>query len=351
MNPQAMNLNPLTVEQTLQGLFTSLQKAGVSTSTVAGLQLVREDLSPVLALMVPTETPVRNRLARIPGNGNAHSWYQQVPQADTDGSLFFGTAPSGAAFAAGQLPTKKASKYQRVSAPYVQLGDSVNVTFFDYFAGKSYIDILQHEVDVAMMNSALVEEWMILNGDSSVNPLFFDGLLKQVNTNIVDAGGQQLKLSNIASAQQKAYDLGGQTRMNVMSTRMKRKVNDLVVSTYFGIRQMSSVAGASNFEGGLNIGSWDFGYGQTDLIQSRFMQPGAGTSGGNTETILCLDESTNGKDGNAIEMVDLLPMSLFDLALVSSSYQKLVMEITVLKLTSPNFQGRVTNLAAPVYNS
>lgn len=351
MNPNQMNLNPMAVEATLQGLFDTLKKAGVSTSAVSGLQLVREDLSPVLALMLPTETPIRNLLKRIPGNGNAHSWYQQVAQADTDGSLFFGTAPSGAAFAAGQLPVKKASKYNRVSAPYVQLGDSVSVTFFDYFAGRSYIDVLSHESDVAMMNTALIEEWMILNGDSSVNPLYFDGLLKQVNTNVVDAGGIQFKLSHIAQAQQNAYDLGGTTRINVMSTRMKRKVTDLVVASYFGIRQMSSVSGASKFEGGLNVDSWDFGYGMTDLIQSRFMQPGAGMSGGKNETILCLDHDTMGKDGNAIEMVDLLPVSLFDLALVSSSYQKLVMEITLLKLTSPNFQAKVVNLAAPTYNT
>ena len=349
MNPN-MNIGPMQIEQTLQGLFDSLRKAGVNTNPVSGLQLVREDLSPVLALMVPTETPIRNMLKRIPGNGNAHSWYQQLAQADTDGSLFFGTTPSGSAFAAGQLPVKKASKYARVSAPYVQLGDTVNVTFYDYFAGKSYIDILQHEVDVAMMNSVLIEEWMLINGDSSINPLYFDGLLKQVNTNIVDAGGIQFKLSHIAQAQQNAYDLGGQTEVNVMSTKMKRKVTDLVTATYFGVRQMNNVAGGK-FDGGLNVTSWDFGYGDTDLIQSRFMRPGAGQSGGSNETILCLDHDTVGKDGNAIEMVDLLPMSLFDLALVSSSYQKLVMEITLLKLTSPSFQSKVINIAAPTYNT
>jgi hypothetical protein len=350
MNPFS-NFNAGMVEATLKGLTETLQKAGVSTTDVTGLGLTREDLSPILALMVPTDTPVRNRLRRIGGNGPAHAWYQQIAQADTDGSLFFGTTPSGAAFAAGGLPVKTASKYRRVSAPFVQLGDQVNVTIFDQAAGRSYSDLLQHETDVALMNTALCEEWMTINGDSSVNPLYYDGLLKQVNTNIVDAGGVQFKLSHIASAQQKVYDLGGMTRMNVMSTRMKRKVNDLIVASYYGIRQMTSVAGANMFGGGINVKSWDFGYGDTDLIQSRYMQPGAGTSGGTTETILCLDEQSSGKDGNAIEMVDLLPVSLFDLGMITSSHQKLVMEISVLKLTSPNFQGKVTNLAAPTYNT
>ena len=64
-----------------------------------------------------------------------------------------------------------------------------------------------------------------------------------------------------------------------------------------------------------------------------------------------LDTKTVGKDGNAIEMVDLLPLSMFDLAMISSSFQKLVMEITLLKVTSPYFQGMVTGIATPSYNS
>lgn len=356
MNPGILNGNPLAIQTALSNLQDALVKAGgVNTSAVTGLQLVREDLSGIMAIMAPTETPLRNLLTRIPGNGNAHSWYQQVAQADTDGSLYLGTTPSGAAFAAGQLPVKKASQYNHVAAPYKQIGDTVNVTIFDQYAGKSYIDILQHEVDVSMMNTALVEEWMTINGNSASNPLYYDGLITQITNgspNVNMVGSQQLKLSMIAQVQQAIYDYGGTPRLNVMSTKIKRKVNDLILSTYYGIRQTQGLAGFNAFEGGINVAEWDFGYGLTQLIQSRFLRPGAGgASGGTNETILVLDHESVGKDGNAIEMVDLLPMSMFDLAMISSSFQKLVMEITLLKVTSPYFQGMVTGVQTPVYNS
>lgn len=353
MNPAILNGNPLAIQNALQNLQDQLIKAGgVSTTAVTGLQLVREDLSGIMAIQAPTETPLRNVLKRIPGNGLAHAWYQQISQADVDGSLFLGTTPSGAAFAAGQLPVKKASLYNRVSAPYKQLGDTVNVTIFDQFAGKSYMDILQHEVDVAMMNTALVEEWMTINGDSSVNPLYYDGLLKQVNSNVVDIAGAQIRLSNIADVQQRIYDQGGSPRLNVMSTTIKRKLNDLILSSFFGIRQTQGLAGFNRFDGGINVAVWDFGYGETQLIQSRYLRAGSGQgSGGSLQTILVLDHETVGKDGNSIEMVDLLPMSMFDLAMITSSFQKLVMEITLLKVTSPLFQGKVINIAAPTFAS
>lgn len=355
MNPGILNGNPLAIQTALSNLQDALVKAGgVSTVAVTGLQLVREDLSGIMAIQAPTETPLRNILRRIPGNGNAHSWYTQQPQADTDGSLYLGTTPSGASFAAGQLPVKTASKYNHVAAPYKQLGDTVNVTIFDQYAGKSYIDILQHEVDVSMMNTVLVEEWMIINGDSSKNSLYFDGLIPQIvqgSPNINAVGGVQLKLSHVAQVQQAVYDYGGTPRLNVMSTKMKRKINDLILSTYYGIRQTQGLAGFNAFEGGINVAEWDFGYGLTQLIQTRYLRPGAGGSGGTTETILVLDHETVGKDGNAIEMVDLLPLSMFDLAMITSSFQKLVMEITLLKVTSPYFQGLVSGIQTPTYNS
>lgn len=352
MNPAILNGNPLAIQNALQNLQDALVKAGgVTTSGVTGLQLVREDLSAIMAIQAPTETPLRNLLKRIPGNGLAHAWYQQVSQADSDGSLFLGTTPSGAAFAAGGLPVKKASLYNRVSAPYKQLGDTVNVTIFDQFAGKSYIDILQHEVDVAMMNTALVEEWMTINGDSSTNPLYYDGLLKQITSNVKDAGGAELTLGFVSEVNQKVYDQGGTPRMAVMSTKAKRKINDKILSTFYGIRQTQGLAGFNRFDGGINVAAWDFGFGEIQLIQSRYLRAGAGTSGGANETLLVLDHESVGKDGNAIEMVDLLPMSMFDLAMITSSFQKLVMEITLLKVTSPLFQGKVTNFTANVFQS
>ena len=102
----------------------------ISSVAVQDLLLVREDLQEELAIAAPTDTPLRNRLARVPGNGSAHSWYRLIPAVQTEG-LFLGTAPSNAFFARGGLPTATQASYQYMSAPYVSLGDMVQVNFFD----------------------------------------------------------------------------------------------------------------------------------------------------------------------------------------------------------------------------
>ena len=59
-----MSYNAQLVEQALQ----DIQKA-ISSTSVDGLMLVREDLQADMAIMAPTDTPLRNRLNRIQGNG------------------------------------------------------------------------------------------------------------------------------------------------------------------------------------------------------------------------------------------------------------------------------------------
>ena len=61
-----MFFNPQTIDKAI----SDIQKA-IGSIDVDGLLLVREDLQAELAIMAPTDTPVRNRLNRIQGNGKA----------------------------------------------------------------------------------------------------------------------------------------------------------------------------------------------------------------------------------------------------------------------------------------
>jgi len=56
--------NANVVEQAIN----DIQKA-ISSTNVSGLLLVREDLQAEMAIQAPTDTPMRNRLNRIAGNG------------------------------------------------------------------------------------------------------------------------------------------------------------------------------------------------------------------------------------------------------------------------------------------
>jgi hypothetical protein len=57
-----MFFNPQTIDKAI----SDIQKA-IGSIDVEGLLLVREDLQAELAIMAPTDTPVRNRLNRIQG--------------------------------------------------------------------------------------------------------------------------------------------------------------------------------------------------------------------------------------------------------------------------------------------
>lgn len=64
---QGFQGSPTEVDEAI----AKIQKA-VTETNVSGLLLVREDLSSELAVAAPVDTPIRNRLGRIPGNGSAY---------------------------------------------------------------------------------------------------------------------------------------------------------------------------------------------------------------------------------------------------------------------------------------
>lgn len=124
--------NPWEVDEAI----ANIQKA-ISSTNVSGLLLVREDLQSELAVAVGKDTPIRNRLTRIKGNGSSHAWYRLSPTSYSQGQ-FLGTGPTNAFFARGGLPTATQCSYRYMAAPYTSLGDVANVPFFDQMAETSY---------------------------------------------------------------------------------------------------------------------------------------------------------------------------------------------------------------------
>lgn len=326
------NINQQTVDQAID----TITKA-ISSVDVAGLALVREDLQAELAIEAPTSTPVRNRLNRIQGNGKAHSWYKLIPTSADEG-LFLGTAPTGGFFEKGGLPNSQTPKYKHVSAPYTSLGDLAQVTFFDQMAGATYTDQKKHQIKIKMLNTARMEEWAILNGDSSVNPLQFDGLVVQVATNTTDKVGVALALNDLTTAQQTVVTKGGHPDTVVMSYREIKKVSDLILASAYRLMQTTS-GNMADIAGGIAVTRWVSIFGSLDLVGSEFLP-----STGSESTVLVLDTKTTLEDGNAIQMVDLMPLSSIDLALLGTAYRTLVAEFTVLQVTCEAFQHKIYNV-------
>ena len=325
--------------QLVESAIQDITKA-ISSVDVSGLLLVREDLQAEMAIMAPTDTPLRNRLNRIQGNGKAHSWYKLVPTSHAEG-LFLGTKPSDGFFERGGLPNATTPSYKFVSAPYTSLGDVVTVSFFDQMAGGTYTDIKKHQIKVKMLNVALMEEWAIINGDSSVGAgLQFDGLRKQITTNLKDNAGASLQLSDLTTVEQSIVTVGGKPQAIIMGYREIQKFNELVLSSFYRLFQ-AGAGSMADIPAGISVTRWVSPFGLVDVIGSRYLTP----SGGNAD-VLVIDDKTVLEDGNAIQMVDLMPLSAIDLALLQSAYRTLIGEFTVLQMTAEAFQGAVKNVGA-----
>ncbi len=325
--------------QTVDQAINDIQKA-ISSVDVSGLLLVREDLQAEMAIAAPTDTPLRNRFNRIQGNGKAHSWYRLEPTDDGSGNLFLGTDPSKGFFERGGLPNATTPSYKFVSAPYTSLGDVVTVSFFDQMAGGTYTDIKKHQIKVKMLNVALMEEFAIINGDSSVGTgLQFDGLINQINVaaNILDNATNALALSNITTVGRKIVTQGGKPQAVVMGYRDVEKFNELVLSSFYRLFQ-AGAGSMADIPAGVSITRWTSPFGLVDIIGSRYLP-----QSGNAD-VLVIDDATVLEDGNAIQMVDLMPLSAIDLALLQSAYRTLIAEFTVLQVTAPSYQGKIINV-------
>jgi hypothetical protein len=311
----------------------------ISATNVSNLLLVREDLQNELAINCPIDTPLRNRLTRIPGNGSAHAWYRAQPTIQTEGR-FLGTGPANGFFARGGIPTATQVSYQYMSAPYVSLGDIVEVTLFDQMAGRTYTDVKKLQLKMKMINVALMEEWCIINGNSVANPLQFDGLNQIITTNITDLAGGPYTLSAVTTTMRNIATLGGKPQALVHSYREHQKFSELVMSSYYRLFQQGAGA-LADIPAGVAVTRWVSPFGTVDIIGSRFIQP---LSGYTSNFALILDDKSMTEDGNAVGMVDLMPISAIDLALLQTAYRTLVAEFTVMMVTIEAFQGKIINI-------
>ena len=252
-----------------------------------------------------------------------------------------GTAPEDAFFAKGALPTATLPSYLYKSAPYVSVGDLATVSFFEQMAGGTYTDIKKHQIKTKMLNVALIEEWAIINGDSSVGPLQFDGLNKQIVTNVKHNAGVTLALSDITAVCKTIVQKGGKPQAVVVGYRELQKISELVLSSYYRLFQ-AGAGTMADIPAGVSVTKWLSPFGLVDIIGSRYIVE---DSHGNSIALI-LDDKTVLEDGNAIQMVDLMPLSAIDLALLQSAYRTLIAEFSVLQLTCEAFQGKIDGIGA-----
>lgn len=217
----------MTLSQDWRTLFTriedqigSLQRTVTSTDT--GFPK-RENLLPEALSIFPVESPILNRLGRLPGAGSAVEW-REVTGFTRVGGVFY---------TEGGTPNAITSSTVSQSVGYKLMGRTFGVTGFARAAGEAFQDALVRERNLAIIGLKLDIEDAIINADSGASPLAFDGLVVQVdagNGSFVSNVGGALTLDDIGDALRESHDRGYQVNYMLVNSIQAQQINNLVLA-------------------------------------------------------------------------------------------------------------------------
>jgi len=180
------------IEQALSEIKDMIAKSAETTSTdtfsPAGRSIFSpENLEEEIKYLVPTDTPLRNRLPRVKGMGQATSWKKMTSklhsrmQDPTD----IGTNTT-IAFADAGAPSETSQTYSIATATYKLLGRKLEVGGMALAASRGrdgQPDMQKSRERAKMYELLLGEEEMLIAGDSSLRTNEFSGLYKEITTN------------------------------------------------------------------------------------------------------------------------------------------------------------------------
>lgn len=300
-------------------------------------QNIEEDIK----LLVPTDTPVRNRTPRVQGSGQAAVFKKLTSKLHANtGAAGVGTNTT-VAFADAGTPNETSQTYTTVAFPFKLLGRKVEVGGMAIAAtrnslgnnpvtgGSNMLDSRQRTKAVEVM---IGEEELLIGGDVSTSALQFDGLGKQITTNSGNAA--LLTASGIGTFCNTVYNAGGDPTV-----------------LYANARQNVAVANNLEWSGSIqrafisNLGSVTVGYKVKNVIN-----PVTGTVidlevsryvGG--DAYLLTEKSAAGE--NWVQVEQLIPMSVVDIQPGTFSTVRFVLEAEVLEVIGEPFQMKVGGLA------
>jgi hypothetical protein len=297
---------------TVMGAVDALQR-GITTST-SGFP-VRENLEAVAKILVPTDTPMRNRLPRIPGAGTAAAWRQITSLGGGWGSSF--DQPGGGSavqvfFPETGAPGAVTTAYAPKSAAYKLMGTEGSVTGFAAAAGANFQDQIATEKRNALMNFMLLEEHALINGDATSTAApwgdgstnyAFNGILNLITTaNGVPSAQVQTAVGALTFAHMDAqirrvWNNGGGRMWILCNAQEALSIRNLASNASNGLYKIQSGAGNA-----VTVGLQITGYGHPlsgqviDIIVDRFMPAGTMVFG-----------SDQSPDGSATLQVGVLP--------------------------------------------
>lgn len=325
-------LNPM-VDAALDQLRDQVMKSAEVKTTYTFDPAARsifspENLDEEIKYIAPTETPMRARLARTPGYGEAAVWKRMTSAMHSRMHPTTNTASgtnTSVFFADAAAPNATTQVYDTVAAAYKLLGRSLEVGGLALAASQGRAgqpDMQKSRERVKVYEVMLGEEEAIFAGDSNANATEFDGLFKQITTN---SGAQTfVTYSGVGTWSRQLYVNGADPTLLVTNAlQLQALANNLDQSG--SLIRSTVVNGAANagLTGGYALSQIVNPVTQSliDVKPSRFV----GLAG-----VLLTEKSPAGE--NWIEMSDLIPMSRVDVPSTTFSYSSFVLEASVLKV-------------------
>jgi hypothetical protein len=329
--------NPM-VDDALNAIKADILKAAETISTYTFSPASRsifspENLDEKIKYLVPTDTPVRNRLPRVKGKGQAATWKLMTSRLHTNVSGFHSGAGTntGIWFADAGAPSETSQTYSTATAAYKLLGRKLEVGGLALAASKGrdgQPDMQTDREKIKMLELMIGEEEAIINGDvDSSNQ--FSGLFRQITTN--SGTTTFLTASGIGNYARTLYAAGGDPTLLLANSRQLQALADDLERT--GNIQRNVIADQTGVTGGFALSRLVNPVTQSvmDVKPSRFV---------GRSSLLLMEKSAAGE--NWMEMDDLIPVSRVDVPSSNFSYISFILEATVLKVIGEPYQMEIT---------
>jgi len=300
-----------------------------------------ENITEDIKMLVPKDTPIRNRTPRVEGYGQAAVFKRLTSKLHSNtGAAGVGTNTT-VAFADAGAPSETAQTYSTVAYPFKLLGRKVEVGGLAIKASvggsggtgpASGDNMLTAREKIKVVEVMIGEEELLIGGDVDTSALQFDGLGKQLTTNSGNAA--LLTASGIGNFCQTVYNAGGDPTVLYANARQNRAIADNL--EWSGSIERLTSDSRGNITAGRRV--------------SKVMNPVTGTVidlevsryvGG--DAYLLQERDVSGE--NWVQVEELIPMSRVDVPSANFSQIRFVIEALVLEVIGEPFQMKIGGLA------
>jgi len=325
------------VNEALAAIKEELMKAAETKTTYTFSPTTRsifspENLDEKIKFLVPIDTPLRNRIPRVPGKGQHAEWKRMTSalhaKSHPSANVAAGSG-SSIAFADAGAPNETAQTYSATFQAYKLLGRKLEVGGLALAASRGRAgepDMQKSREMVKIYEVMLGEEELLIAGNTDVSNEF-DGLNKQITTN--SGNVTFLTSSGVGNFCQRLYGYGGDPTLLVASARQLQALADDLQASGSIQRSVIVQSQVAGVVGGFALSKIVNPVTQSliDVKPSRFVGYGG---------LLLTEKSPAGEVW--IESEELIPVSRVDVPSGNFSYISFILEAMALKVIGEPYQ-------------